>query len=155
MKTLMMALGLALATPTLATPALPTPARAMAEQWQLISSSTTTAYLADIDSIATAEGVTTIRIARVRKAPANPADLSHAVDEYGFRCSADQIRFVATSDYGSDGALIERYVEDAPWEDIGDSALFNYIHDVACDGDRSADGTWPNVQAFMASDREG
>lgn len=128
---------------------------AIAEDWHLFSSNNTTAYLADVDSIAVVDGVTTMRIARVRKAPANPGDLSHVVDSYAFRCSARQVRFLGASEYGPDGALIDQFDEpEAPWDDIGRSNFFDYMQAVACGGDRSPQSqTWPSLQAYMTSGR--
>lgn len=145
MKTLLAALAILSATGT----------TALAEDWHLFSSNSTTAYLADVDSIAVVDGLTTMRIARVRKAPGNPDDLSHVVDDYAFRCSDRQVRFLSAREYGPDGALIDQFEEpEAPWDEIGRSSFYDYMQAVACGGDRAPQSqTWPSLQAFMTSGR--
>ena len=126
---------------------------ASAEEWNAFSSSTSTAYLADISSISVLGDDTTIRIARVpRDGPAG--DYSHRVEEVVLRCAAKQARTVLELEFGPDGAEIDRIENPtAEWEDIAPNSLTSYVQAIACDGARAQGRNAASLKAFIDSGR--
>lgn len=128
-------------------------APAVAEDWQKFSSSDAKAYLADVDSIAVEGGVTAIRVAVVPRTAA-AGDYHHAVDQFNFRCGANQMRTVMSSDYDESGALTDTYPEpDAEWEAVVARSYPSVVKAIACDGARSSEGSWPSIIAFVDGGR--
>ncbi|MNR08447.1 hypothetical protein D3C85_1246050 [compost metagenome] len=123
-----------------------------AEEWNAFSSSTKTAYLADVGGIGVLGDDTTIRIARVPTEGA-AGDYSHKIEEFVLRCGAQKFRSILEVEYGPDGAEIARYDDaEAPWDDIPANGLGSYIKTIACDSQR-ASGSSPSIQAFIDSGR--
>ena len=144
MKTL---LSLALAAVTLAA------GPAAAENWHKFSYSGTTAYLADVDSIGVDGDVTAIRAAKVPLAGA-AGDYSHSADLFTFRCAARQVRSILSIDYGADGNETDRFDDaEAPWDGLIRDSYLDFLKAIACDGERSSEGSWPSIAAFVDSSR--
>ena len=147
MKPIMLNAVLALAA------AFASAASAAPEEWNAISQSTQTAYLADIGSVNTIGDDTTIHIALV---PLNGAanDYSHGISEVVLRCAANQTRTVLEVEYGSDGAEIARYPEpEAPWDSVVPNSLSGYIKNVACEGQRTRGENAASIKAFIDGGR--
>ncbi len=126
---------------------------AAAETWQAFSRSVNNAFMADSDSIATVDGITSIKVATVPRA-GEPGDLSHSVETYQFRCDADQWRTAGVIDYGPDGSEAGQYPEDdAAWEPLRRNTMPNYLKEIACDGARAVPPHWPSIQAFIEAGR--
>jgi len=126
---------------------------AAAETWQAFSRSVNNAFMADSDSIATADGITSIKVATVPRA-GEPGDQSHSVETYQFRCDADQWRTAGVIDYGPDGSEAGQYPEDdAAWEPLRRNTMPNYLKEIACDGARAVPPHWPSIQAFIEAGR--
>ena len=113
---------------------------ASAEEWNAFSRNARLVYLTDVSAIYTVGDTTEFRVARVSlETPAG--DYSHKIDDYQMRCGAKQARIVAETEYGPDGAEVERYPEaDAPWDDIRPNSLSAFLQPIICEGAR-ADGT--------------
>lgn len=126
---------------------------AFAENWNPYSRTEVRAYLADTDSIATADGITSIRAATTSmNSPAG--DLSHTRETYQFQCSAGKWRTAGSTEYEPDGSEGETYPEDgAEWESIRPNTVPEFLKQIACDGARAQGQTWPTIQAFIAAGR--
>jgi len=129
----------------------PPVAPAATEDWTPFSRSGTRAYLADLTSLTTGDPVS-VRLARAPLA-ALAGDYSYTVDDYQFQCAAEQVRLVATTEYGPDGVQTDRFTEEAAWEDIPANSLDAYLKGVACDGARAEARTWPSIKAFIDAGR--
>lgn len=125
---------------------------ALAETWHTYSRTPTRAYLADVDSISTVDGVTSIQSASVRmSAPAG--DTSHSRTVYQFQCETGKWRTAGESEYASDGTH-EDYPEDgAAWETLRPDTIPDFVKQVACDGSRSTGATFPTIAAFIEAGR--
>ena len=135
----------------IAVAAMATPA--VAETWNPYSRTAVRAYLADVDSIVAVDGVTSIRAASTAMTAA-AGDLGHTRETYQFRCEAAKWRTAGATDYEADGSEGETYPEeDAPWEDIRQNTLPDYLKQIACDGSRAQGATWPSVTAFIQAGR--
>jgi hypothetical protein len=142
MKTL---LSLALAAVTLAA------GPAAAENWHKYSYSRTTAYLADVDSISVEGEVTGIRAAKVPMSGA-AGDYSHSVDLFTFRCGAREVRSILSIDYGASGSETDRFDDsDSPWDGVVRDSYLDFLKAIACDGERSSEGSWPSIAAYVDS----
>jgi len=126
---------------------------ASAEEWNAFSRNARLVYLADVSAIFTVGDTTEVRVARVpMQTPAG--DYSHKVDEYQIRCGASQARIVAETEYGPDGAQVERYPEaDAPWDDIRPNSLTAYIRPIVCEGARADGANAASIKAFVDGGR--
>lgn len=140
-------------TAVLATAAVAFAGAASAEEWNAFSRNARLVYLADVSAIATVGDTTEVRVARVStQTPAG--DYSHKIDEYQFRCAASQARIVAETEYGPDGAQVERYPEaDAPWDDIRPNSLTAYIQPIVCEGARADGANSASIKAFVDGGR--
>jgi hypothetical protein len=126
---------------------------AAAETWQAYSRSVANAFMADADSITTAEGITSIRVATVPRA-GEPGDLSHSIETYQFRCDANQWRTAGVVEYGPDGSEAGQYPEeDAAWEPLRPNTMPDYLKAIACDGARAVPPHWPSILAFIEAGR--
>ncbi|WP_339873353.1 surface-adhesin E family protein [uncultured Brevundimonas sp.] len=144
MKTL---LSLALAAVTLAA------GPAAAENWHKFSYSSRIAYLADVDSISVEGEVTAIHAAKVPQSGA-AGDYTHSVDTFTFRCGARQVRSILSVDYGPDGTETGRFDDaEAPWDPLVRDSYLDFLKAIACDGERSSEGSWPSIAAYVDSRR--
>ncbi len=126
---------------------------AAAETWQAFSRSAQNAFMADADSIVTADGVTSIKVATVPRA-GEAGDLSHSVETYEFRCDASQWRTAGVVEYGADGTEAGRYPEEgSPWEPMRRDTMPHYLKEIACDGARAVPPHWPSIRAFIEAGR--
>jgi hypothetical protein len=126
---------------------------AAAETWQAFSRSANNAFMADADSITTADGITSIAVATVPRA-GESGDLSHSVETYQFRCDEGQWRTAGVVEYGPDGSEAGQYPEeDAEWEPLRRNTVPNYLKEIACDGARAVPPHWPSIQAFVEAGR--
>jgi hypothetical protein len=126
---------------------------ASAEEWNAFSRNARLVYLVDIGAIYTVGDTTEFRVARVSlQTPAG--DYSHKIDDYQVRCGAKQARIVAETEYGPDGAQVERYPEaDAPWDDIRPSGLSAFLQPIVCEGARAEGPNAASIKAFVDSER--
>ncbi|HEV2081282.1 MAG TPA: surface-adhesin E family protein [Brevundimonas sp.] len=130
------------------------PAAAGAASWRTLSRTSATIYLVDVGSIAEAEGVKSVRLARTTRNPPSGADREHTVEQYQFRCPANQWRVVRTEEFGADGATIDAWDEaDSTWLDVPAETNMAYLKAVACGGDVPGGRAWPRLEDFLASDR--
>lgn len=138
-----------IAAAVLATAATP----ALAEDWHAYSRTAARAYLADVASITTVEGVTSIRAASVPMG--TPAgDLSHSEETYQFECPAGKWRTAGSADYAADGSEDGAYPEEgAAWENLTSNTVPDFLKQIACDGSRSTGTTWPSIRAFVEAGR--
>jgi hypothetical protein len=126
---------------------------AAAETWQAFSRSTNNAFMADVDSIATAGDITSIRVATVPRT-GEAGDLSHSIETYQFHCGANQWRTAGVVEFGPDGTEDGQYPEeDATWEPVRQDTLPRYLKEIACDGARAVPPHWPTIQAFVEAGR--
>jgi len=131
--------------------AAPAETMAAAEDWNPVSRSATRAYLADVASLLPGDSVS-IRLARTPLGT-SAGDYSHTIDDFQFQCRTGQVRMVASTEYGPDGAQTDRFEEEAAWEDIPANSLDAYLKSVACDGDRASGKTWPSIRAYIDAGR--
>ena len=126
---------------------------AAAETWQAFSRSAHNAFMADADSITSANGITSIKVATVPRA-GEAGDLSHSVEVYEFRCDANQWRTAGVVEYGPDGAETGRYPEEgSPFEPARRDTMPHYLKEIACDGARPVPPHWPTIRAFIEAGR--
>ena len=126
---------------------------AAAETWQAYSRSAANAFMADVDSIASEGGITSIKVATVPRA-GEAGDLSHSIETYEFRCDAGRWRTVGVIELGPDGTEADRFPEeDAEWEPLRPNTMPNYLKEIACDGARALPPHWPSIQAFIEAGR--
>jgi len=122
-----------------------------AEEWSSVSSSARVVYLADLSSIAKVGDDTTIKVARI-PLPATAGDYTHKINEYAFRCAANQARIVLEVEYGASGAEEARYPDpEAEWDRPSANSLGAYIKSIACDNQRSTAPSSPSIKAFIDS----
>ncbi|MFN3930462.1 MAG: surface-adhesin E family protein [Brevundimonas sp.] len=126
---------------------------AAAETWQLYSRTVSNAFMADADSIAVADGITSVRVATVPRA-GDAGDLSHSIEVYQFRCDADQWRTAGVTEFGPDGAEMDQYPEvDAAWEPLRPDTMPEHLKEIACDGASVLPPHWASIQAFVDAGR--
>ncbi|HYC99469.1 surface-adhesin E family protein [Brevundimonas sp.] len=126
---------------------------AAAETWHVYSRSTNNAFMADVDSIATAGDITSIRVATTPLA-GETGDLSHSIEIYQFRCAANEWRTAGVVELGPDGSEIGQYPEvDAEWQPVRRNTMPGYLKEMACDGTRATPPHWPTIQAFVEAGR--
>lgn len=121
---------------------------ALAENWNAFSHSTTTAYMADVDSIMTLDDVVSIEMAAV-PLQGDAGDYSYRIDTYQFKCSAGVWRAPMSVEYGPDGAKAGEYPDNSDWEAAHDGAISGTLKQIACDGARANPPTWPSIKAFI------
>ena len=124
---------------------------ALAESWNVISRSSATAFMVDVDSIAQADGVTSARLARVPTKGAAD-DLSHSVGVISFRCAASQSKSGEEVYYGPDGAEQERIDDGYDFELVARNSLDAYVQEIVCGGQRAA-SAFPTIRAFIEAGR--
>ena len=130
------------------------PAAAGTPSWRTLSRTSSAIYLVDVGSVVEADGVKSVRMARTLRNPSAPTDREHAVEQYQFRCPANQWRVVRTEEYGADGTQDDAWDEaDAPWLDVPADTNMAYLKAVACDGEVPTARPWPSLDAFLASNR--
>lgn len=123
------------------------------EEWQAFSHNDRQVYLVRLSPVPTSGNTAQVHIARVPTQGA-AGDLSFKLDEYELRCSANQSRLVAESDYDEAGNLIERYPDDAAeWETIRSTSLSAYFKPFICDGARAQGKVAASVRAFIERGR--
>ena len=123
----------------------------LAENWNVISRSSATAFMVDVDSIAQAGGVTSARLARV-PAKGGPTDLSHSIGTISFRCAANQSKAGEEVYYGPDGAEQERIDDGYDFEPIARNSLDSYVQEIVCESKRGA-ASFPTIRAFVEAGR--
>lgn len=128
-----------------------TAAPALAESWHVVSRSSATTFMLDVDSITEAGGVRTAVLARVPSS--GPADdLSYSAGEISIRCDAQQSKPGVEILYGPDGAEQERIDDGYDFEPIARNSLDSYVKDMMCDGQRST-AVYPSIRAFIEAGR--
>ncbi|WP_439470713.1 surface-adhesin E family protein [Brevundimonas sp.] len=125
---------------------------ALAEDWHAYSRTATRAYLADVASIATVDGVTTIQSASVPMTGA-ASETGHTQTIYQFQCDAGKWRTAGESEYAADGTHEDYPEEGAAWETLRPNTIPDFIKQIACDGSRSSTATFPTIRAFLDAGR--
>lgn len=128
----------------------PAPA-ANGAQWQIISRSSTTVYMIDVNAITQQDGITAARLARV-PATGDASDQTHSVSELSFRCAAKQSKSGEEIYYAADGSIEETIPNDYDFEPIPPNSLDDFAKAIVCDGDR-ASRSFPTIAAFIAAGR--
>ena len=125
----------------------------LAESWNAYSRTDSTLYMADVDSITQADGVTSMTSATVPKTGA-AGDYSHTVETYQFQCAAKKWRTAGLVEYGPDGTETGNYPEvDAAWEPLRPNTNPEQLLGMACEGTRAAPPVWPSVKAYVDAGR--
>lgn len=124
---------------------------ALAESWHVVSRSSATVFMLDVDSITEGDGARTALLARVPASGAT-ADLSHSAGQISIRCSAGQSKPGVEILYGPDGAEQERIDDGYDFDAIAKNSLDSYIKDMLCDGQRST-SIYPSIRAFIEAGR--
>ncbi|WP_225212514.1 hypothetical protein [Brevundimonas guildfordensis] len=124
---------------------------ALAENWNVISRSSATVFMVDVDSIAQADGVTSARLARV-PAKGESTDLSYSAGTVAFRCAANQSKAGEEIYYGPDGAEQERIDDGYDFEPIARNSLDSYVKELVCEDKRAA-ASFPTIRAFIEAGR--
>ncbi len=124
---------------------------ALAESWHVVSRSSATVFMLDVDSITEADGARTALLARVPASGAT-ADLSYSAGQISIRCSAGQSKPGVEILYGPDGAEQERIDDGYDFDAIAKNSLDAYIKDMLCDGQRST-SIYPSIRAFIEAGR--
>ena len=124
---------------------------ALAENWHVVSRSSATVFMLDVDSITEGDGARTALLARVPASGAT-ADLSYSAGQISIRCSAGQSKPGVEILYGPDGAEQERIDDGYDFDAIAKNSLDSYIKDMLCDGQRST-SIYPSIRAFIEAGR--
>ncbi|WP_242912792.1 MULTISPECIES: hypothetical protein [Brevundimonas] len=119
--------------------------------WNIVSRSSHTVFMTDVNGVKQTNGVTIAQVARV-PASGDTGNLSHSVTELSFRCSANQSKAGEEVYYAADGSVEERIPNDLDFEPIPANSLDAYVKAVVCGGDRSPK-SFPSVAAFIAAGR--
>ncbi|MCZ4106718.1 hypothetical protein O3U67_01345 [Brevundimonas diminuta] len=124
---------------------------ALAESWHIVSRSSATVFMLDVDSITEGDGARTALLARV---PASGAtdDLSYSAGQISIRCSANQSKPGVEVLYGPDGGEQERIDDGYDFDAIAKNSLDSYVKDMLCDGQRSTT-IYPSIRAFIEAGR--
>ncbi|GAA0612231.1 hypothetical protein GCM10009422_03960 [Brevundimonas kwangchunensis] len=126
---------------------------ASAEDWHIYSRSQLNAFMAQVDSIATMDDVTSMTVAQVPRQGA-AGNLGHTTELYQFRCAARQWRTAGQVEYGPNGAEMDRYPEDnAAWEPVRAQSIPEQLMGIACEGARANPPTWPTIRAWIDAGR--
>ena len=126
-------------------------APAGAEEWNVVSRSSATVYMVDVKSITSADGITSIKLARV-PATGDVTDLSHSVGQVDFRCSSNQSRPGEDIIYAADGSIEERINDGYDFDRIENNSLDSFVKNLACGEDRSTQ-IYPSITAFIQAGR--
>ena len=119
--------------------------------WNLVSRSSSTAFMTDVNGIRQQDGITTAQLARVPTS-GDAADQTHSVSEVSFRCSANQAKTGEEVYYAADGSVEERITNDFDFEPIPANSLDAYTKAIVCGGERTA-RSFPSIAAFIAAGR--
>ena len=126
---------------------------AAAENWNSYSRSANNVFMADVDSITSTDGVTSVVIAMV-PLRAEAGDYSHSLETYEFQCDRARWRPAGVVEIGPDGAELDRFPEEgAAWEPVRPNTMPDYLKQIACDGSRADPPTWPTIRAFIDAGR--
>ncbi|AYG94493.1 hypothetical protein D8I30_04325 [Brevundimonas naejangsanensis] len=123
----------------------------LAENWHVVSRSSATVFMLDVDSITEAGDARTAVLARVPSAGPS-ADLSYSAGEITIRCAANQSKPGVEILYGPDGAEQERIDDGYDFDAIAKNSLDAYVKSMLCDGDRGTT-THPSIRAFIEAGR--
>lgn len=124
---------------------------ALAENWHVVSRSSATVFMLDVDTIAETGGAKVATLARVPAA--GPAtDLSYSAGEIAIRCAANQSKPGVEVLYGPDGAEQERIDDGYDFDAIAKNSLDGYIKDMLC-GDQRSTAVYPSIRAFIEAGR--
>lgn len=132
-------------------PAQDAVAPAAAEDWHVVSRSSQTVYMVDVNGITRQGDVTSARLARV-PTTGETGDLTHSVGQIEFRCQASQSRPGEETLYGADGSIEDRIDDGYDFDRITANTLDAYVQTIVCDGDRSV-ATYPSIRAFIEAGR--
>lgn len=132
------------------------PAAAPAEattgpSWNVVSRSSATVFMLDVNAITQSDGVSRVMLARVPSS-GDASDQTHSLTEMFFRCSARQSKTGLEIYIGADGSEEERIENDYEFEPIVRDSLDDYVKGVVCDGQRTA-VTYNSIGAFIAAGR--
>lgn len=130
----------------------PAPA-APGEEWHVVSRSSATVFMLNVNDIQTSGGVTSVKLARV-PASGDATDLTHSIGQVDFRCSANQSRPGEEVLYGADGSVEDRINDGYDFDRILPNSLDSYTKALACDGERSTQ-TFTSVRAYIEAGRPG
>lgn len=119
--------------------------------WNIISRSSSTIYMVDVNGVKTSGDLTTAYLARV-PSTGDTSDQTHMVSELILRCRANQSKAGEDVYYAADGSVEERVNNDYDFEPIARGSLDDYVKTIVCDGERSTK-TFDSVQAFIAAGR--
>ena len=124
-----------------------------AESWNAYSRTDTTVYMADVDSIAVVEGVTSMNSAAVPTS-GDAGDYSHTVEVFQFQCGARKWRTAGLTEFGPDGTRSGNYPEEgAAWESLRPNTNPEQLLHIACDGARATPPVWTAVKAYVDAGR--
>jgi len=125
-----------------------------AGDWQIFSRSSRTAYLVDPSSLALVGDTTSVRTARAPFAPGQ-GDAAWSIEDYEFRCGANQYRVVSITEFNADGtpAAPAETLDDA-FEEVIPTGLSGYLKGVVCEGQRANPPHYPSMQAWIAAGRK-
>ena len=121
------------------------------QNWNVVSRSSSTVYMLDINSQSQLGGEISVNLARV-PASGGAADKTHSVTIVVLRCSDKHSKSATEIYYAANGSEEERIDNDYEFEPIVRNSLDDYVKSIVCDGDRSAT-TFNSVDAFISAGR--
>lgn len=122
-----------------------------AGDWQVISRSSNTAYLVDMNSRTTEGSITSVNLARV-PTQGDSSDLTHSVGKLDINCRANQARPGVETIYGADGSVEDSIDDGYDFDFIQANSLDSYVKAVVCDDSRG-NGNYPTIKAFIEGGR--
>lgn len=126
-------------------------AQTVGQNWNVLSRSSATVYMVDVNAIKQQDGITTVYVARV-PAQGDASDKTYSLTEVNLRCNANQSKTGTEIYYGADGSEEERIPNEYEFERIAANSLDSYVKSIVCDNERSA-ATFESIEAFINAGR--
>lgn len=131
-------------------PAAPV-SQALGQSWNVLSRSSSTVYMVDVNAIKQQDGITTVYVARV-PAQGDAADKTHSLTEVNLRCDANQSKTGVEIYFGANGSEEERIPNEYSFEAISANSLDSYVKSIVCDNERTS-ANFESIEAFINAGR--
>lgn len=123
----------------------------LGQSWNVLSRSSSTVYMVDVNAIKQQDGITTVYVARV-PAQGDASDKTHSLTEVNLRCGANQSKTGTEIYFGANGSEEERIPNEYDFEAITANSLDSYVKSIVCDNERTT-STFDSIEAFINAGR--